>query len=248
MTWFLLGLAVLILLWTLLEWGSKASPRDLLKTLKWVALGVGGAIVLLVLLTKNFSLIWGLGLAALPWINRFRMVRRLWKGMRGPSPGRRSEISCRFFDMTLDHDSGTMDGRIKEGALSGALLSELSMAEAQQLFQDVRQSGDDRSRRLLEAYLDRVYGADWRTGQDHGGGGTDGGTAGSGSPPGGGGGGPMTEAEALSMLGLDQDATVDDIKAAHRRLMKQVHPDTGGSAYLAARVNEAKEVLLKRRS
>jgi curved DNA-binding protein CbpA len=56
----------------------------------------------------------------------------------------------------------------------------------------------------------------------------------------------MTVDEALKLLGLKPDATAADIKAAHRRLMKQVHPDTGGSAYLAARVNEAKDILLNR--
>jgi hypothetical protein len=244
MTWFLLGLAVLIGLWALLEWGTKASPRDLLKTLKWVALGVGGGILLLVLLTKNISLIWTLAFVALPWLNRLRMIRNLWKGMRGPSPGRRSEISCRYFDMTLDHDSGTMDGRIKEGPYAGALLSELTMEEGQELFQDVRSSGDDRSRRLLEAYLDRTFGADWRTGQDHG---TDNANKDGRRSSTGDGSGPMTEAEALSMLGLEPDATSEDVKAAHRRLMKQVHPDAGGSDYLAARVNEAKDLLLRKR-
>ena len=58
--------------------------------------------------------------------------------------------------------------------------------------------------------------------------------------------GQMSVDEALKLLGLKPDATTDEIKAAHRRLMKQVHPDTGGSAYLAARVNEAKDILLNR--
>ena len=56
--------------------------------------------------------------------------------------------------------------------------------------------------------------------------------------------GKMSRAEALSVLGLSEGATSDEILAAHRRLIKQAHPDKGGSSYLAAKINEAKDVLL----
>ncbi len=55
----------------------------------------------------------------------------------------------------------------------------------------------------------------------------------------------MTEEEALRILGLAPGATADDIKAAHRRIIEQIHPDRGGSDYLAAKVNIAKDFLLK---
>jgi hypothetical protein len=99
---------------------------------------------------------------------------------------------------------------------------------------EILAAADERSLRLLEAYLDRVHGASWRKPED-----------GERADDTGAGGGPMSEAEALSLLGLAPGATEDDIKAAHRRLMKQVHPDVGGSAYLAAKINEAKDLLLK---
>ena len=161
--------------------------------------------------------------------------------MKGPSGGQRSHISAPFFDVYLDHDTGVMDGRIKAGPFEGALLSELSMAEGQQLYTHIEASNDPRSLQLLEAFLDRAHGTAWRMSQGEK---SEENTAGSTSQRNHS--GQMSVDEALKLLGLKPDATTDEIKAAHRRLMKQVHPDTGGSAYLAARVNEAKDILLNR--
>ena len=224
MTWFLLGIVAMVVLFTALNWARNANPKDILKTIKWTAIGLGGAVLLVVLLTKNFQLIWGLGVF-----------------LKGPSGGQRSHISAPFFDVYLDHDTGVMDGRIKAGPFEGALLSELSMAEGQQLYTHIEASNDPRSLQLLEAFLDRAHGTAWRMSDnqqdgDH----TTGSTSQRNNS------GQMTVDEALKLLGLKPDATAADIKAAHRRLMKQVHPDTGGSAYLAARVNEAKDILLNR--
>lgn len=239
MSFLFLGLAVLIGGLLFLNWFTSANPKSVLKSAKWMAVAIAVGVVLLVLLTRNFHLIWAGLLALLPWISRFRMLRNFWKTMRGPSAGQRSQISCRFFDMNLDHDTGAMDGRVREGQFAGALLSELSLEEGRSLFDEIRATGDDQSLRLLEAYLDRVHGAAWREGtrREETGGREEADRDG----------GPMTEAEALSLLGLEPGATKEEIKAAHRRLMKQVHPDAGGSAYLAAKINGAKDFLLKRR-
>jgi curved DNA-binding protein CbpA len=55
----------------------------------------------------------------------------------------------------------------------------------------------------------------------------------------------MSRAEAFAVLGLAEGATDEEIRAAHRRLIQRVHPDVGGSADLAARINRAKEILLR---
>ena len=75
------------------------------------------------------------------------------------------------------------------------------------------------------------------------------GSAGPGSGQGGRRAGPpatsMSRAEALKVLGLEEGASEADIRAAHRRLIQQTHPDKGGTSYLAAKINEAKDVLLR---
>src|ERR671919_225662 len=100
------------------------------------------------------------------------------------------------------------------------------------------QREDPRSVPLLETYLDRRQ-PDWRAhvaGEQEGGRGQQASAAGA-----------MDEATACSILGLSPEASADEIKAAHRRLMTKLHPDHGGSSYLAAQLNQAKDLLLSRR-
>jgi curved DNA-binding protein CbpA len=56
----------------------------------------------------------------------------------------------------------------------------------------------------------------------------------------------MTQEEAYQILGLEPGADADAVARAHRTLMKKLHPDQGGTNYLAARVNEAKDTILRR--
>lgn len=96
---------------------------------------------------------------------------------------------------------------------------------------------DEDSARLLETYLGRRFGGSWRADDE---------ADSEGAHAGGNGnaGGPLTENEALDILGLEPGASRDEIIKAHRRMMQKLHPDHGGSNYLAARINEAKECLL----
>ena len=57
----------------------------------------------------------------------------------------------------------------------------------------------------------------------------------------------MTAEEAASILGVDIDADAETIRAAHRKLIGQIHPDKGGTDYLAAKINEARDFLLSRK-
>jgi len=137
--------------------------------------------------------------------------------------------------MELDHDSGAMRGRILAGRYQDTPLDALDSATLIELLGEI----DDDSRDLLATYLDRRE-PGWR---EHAQGDA---AAGSGRSAPRGGSGKMTEEEAYQILGIRAGASTQDITRAHRTLMKKLHPDQGGTTYLAARVNEAKDVLLRR--
>ena len=149
------------------------------------------------------------------------------------SSGQVSRVRSAFVEMELDHDTGAMHGRILAGRHEGASLDALDVATLAGFLPDI----DEESRALLMAYLDRREPlwrdnaqADATAGSSHRGWST----------------GKMTEEEAYQILGVQPGASARDIGLAHRSLMKKLHPDQGGSTYLAARVNEAKDVLLRR--
>ena len=150
------------------------------------------------------------------------------------SAGGRSHVRSAALEMELDLDSGDMNGVVLAGSMEGAELAALDLEALMRLRSELE--CDAESLGLLEAYLDRRM-PDWRAGAD-----TDGG-AGLGASPGS---GAMTQQEAYQILGLGPGAGKSDISEAHRRLMKRMHPDTGGSEFLASRINEAKDVLLRR--
>jgi hypothetical protein len=126
-----------------------------------------------------------------------------------------------------------MRGTVLAGRHAGQPLDALELSTVLGLLAEF----DADSRALLAAYLDRRE-PGWR---EHA---QDDATAGAGGPARG---GKMTEEEAYQVLGLAPGASAGDITRAHRTLMKKLHPDQGGSTYLAAQINAAKEVLLRRR-
>ena len=146
------------------------------------------------------------------------------------SEGQKSSVRTAMLTMELDHDSGTLDGEVLAGQFKGRRLRSMSLDELIRFLPECRAAGDQ-SANLLEAYLDRAHDG-WRS------------TSGQGRragavPPS----GSMTPEEAYAVLGLKSNASKDDIRSAHRRLMKQYHPDHGGSDYLASKINQAKETL-----
>jgi hypothetical protein len=149
------------------------------------------------------------------------------------STGQVSRVRSAFVEMELDHDTGTMRGRILAGRQEGAALDALDVATLAGFLPDI----DEESRSLLMAYLDRREPL-WRENAQA--------DATAGSSRRGWSTGKMTEEEAYQILGVQPGASAKDIGLAHRSLMKKLHPDQGGSTYLAARVNEAKDVLLRR--
>jgi hypothetical protein len=170
----------------------------------------------------------GLGLLGwLPW-----SIPGLADRMRR-SPGQVSRVRSAFLEMELEHDTGAMHGRILAGRHEGASLEALDLATLTGFLTEI----DDESRALLMAYLDRRD-PRWREHAQ--------GDAAAGDGRSGWRSGKMTEEEAYQILGLKPGASAEEIGRAHRSLMKKLHPDQGGSTYLAARINEAKDVLLRR--
>lgn len=233
----LAGLAALVVLLVGARLLAKADAQALAATLR----KAGGIALLAVaaLLMARGALpiaiplaVFGLALLGLPVGKWFGLGGSLGGGSQ-KSPGQTSAVRTEGLEMELDHDSGSMEGRCLKGDFAGRTLSSLGDEELLQLLAELR-ANDQQGALLLEAYLDRRI-ADWRD-RDRAGTASEGQRAA--------GGGRMSAKEAYDALGLPPDATDDDIRAAHRKLMMKVHPDQGGSDYLAARINEAKDLLL----
>ncbi|MEP9348043.1 DnaJ domain-containing protein [Xanthobacter sp. KR7-225] len=154
----------------------------------------------------------------------------------GAKPQQTSRVRSPILEMELDHATGALSGRVVDGPDAGRALETFSLPELLEL----RRMCDPQSLALLEAYLDRRAPA-WRENieGDQGAGGVGGRGAALG-------GDAMTEQEAYQILGLQPGADAQSVRAAHRSLMKKLHPDHGGSSYLAARINQAKEVILRK--
>ena len=142
--------------------------------------------------------------------------------------GGMSEVASAGLRMTLDRDSGEIDGTVLAGGFAGRRLSAMSDPDLRALARTFEADGDDESLALLLAYLDRRGIARDEPAAPSG----DAGPA-----------GPMTEAEALALLGLARGASRAEVRAAYARLIRKVHPDTGGSSALAALLNRARDLL-----
>lgn len=148
-----------------------------------------------------------------------------------------SSIRTRFLLMQLQLSTGDMDGDVLEGRFKGARLSTMTVEDLLVLAEECSRDAD--SLQILEAYLDRIH-PHWRAGADASA--SQASTEGSAGP----GETAMTEAMALEILGLQPGASRDEVVQAHRRLMQKMHPDRGGSDYLAKKINAARDFLLDR--
>ena len=239
MPYVVLGIALLIGFILLARGFATADPHSLVRTLKWSGVILGGMFVAYLAMTRQIEWLVSAAAVALPFLIRWRRMRRPLSGWGSSSrsSAQSTTVETRFIRMSLDHDTGVIDGTVLEGAFSGRKLSELQPAELLDLLRECR-IADEQSASVLEAYLDRTQ-KSWRDGET--------GSADSGekrSRSWGRSSGGLTREEAYKVLGLEPGATREQIKAAHHRLMRSYHPDMGGSDYLAARINEAKDLLL----
>ncbi len=228
---FLLGLAIVMGGWWIIRSFANSQPAQV-RTLTRKVAG-GGLIAVSAFLALRGATNLAVPLFALG-IGLFGQNMVFPNGMpwgRPKTPGQNSRVATSMLAMELDHDSGAMAGEVLAGSFKGRRLATLSLEETRRLHAECAKAGDQ-SRQLLEAWIDRTH-PEWREQW--------GGQRDSGPPerP-----GVMSKAEALAVLGLKDGASPDDIRAAHRRLMKSAHPDLGGSDYLAAKINAAKETLL----
>jgi DnaJ domain len=228
----------------------NADPVRLARNLKWTGIIIAAVAVLALLAfppaRELAALLFPLAMS-MPLLARFR---RLIDQFRSPRGGQSSTVTTDFLRMTLDHDTGTMTGTVLRGQFAGLRIEEMGVGDLIALLRECR-AADEESARLVEAYLDRLH-PDWREelagGRTSSAGSAQGGT---GYGTGGGGARPassdMTPDEAYRILGLAPGATPEQIKEAHHRLMIKLHPDHGGSDYLATQINRARDVLLRSR-
>jgi hypothetical protein len=245
MAYFLAGCALLLLLLFGARLLARADPRKLAIVMRKgggvAALAGAGFLLMRGALPLAIPLaVFGLALVGgrrvLGFGGRFGLARK--------SPGQKSQVRTDRLEMELDHDSGQMEGECLSGRFAGRALSSLSDKEAMDLLAELH-AGGAQEEALMEAYLDwRLPGwrdqssaEDWEPrgfAEEEK----------AEAPRGRARANRMSVEEAYAVLGVEKTASEEEIRQAHRRLMMKVHPDQGGSTYLAARINEAKEVLL----
>lgn len=229
----LLALIVLAAVAFGIAWFLRANPSSLARLLRPIlvvlgAIGVGGLLILgLRFLPGLLPELMGLAGVVIAALIARAARHRPSGGFSSPGTGQRTEVRTAFLQAWIDHATGDVGGTVLSGRFAGRTLDALADAELLELQADCASDAD--SLKVLEAYLDRRLGGDWRNSHRP-------------PPP-----GPRTDMsrdEALAVLGLAEGATADEIRAAHRRLIQRMHPDVGGTADLAARINRAKDVLL----
>lgn len=233
MTYFFIGGAVLLGALAIYQYARRLGPGQLMRMLRWP---VGGALALtagFLLVARRFDIALFVGAAAFSILRSGRLGPFSFEGDAISGGGNVSKVRSRYFAMELDHDTGAVHGRVLDGQFAGAELIDLGEMDTRLLIAEIE--GDADSMSLLESWLDANRGG-WREYFAE--------TAETGpGPEAAPAGDPV--AEAYAVLGLEPGATDEEIRAAHRELMKGVHPDHGGSSYLASKINAARDLLLK---
>jgi len=236
--------AVALVVWLLIRWFVRTPPKQVITTAKRSGLILVLLALAFLALTGRLNWIFVVGAAALPFLRRGFMFLRflpMVRGLLGGAAGRAggafaqqhspfSTLETRFLRVSLDTSTGNLDGEVLDGAFEGQFLSKMKLDELLHLLQEC--NTDPRSAALLAAYLDRHH-SGWRaqtnsdgpheTPSEHG----------------------MSATEAREILGVEAKASKEEITQAHRRLIHKLHPDRGGSTYLATKINQAKDYLLK---
>jgi len=172
---------------------------------------------LLTLVPRAIRLIMGLWPALSPYFRRYQQNKQ-------------SSMQTRFLSLQINLLSGELQGEVLEGRYKGEKLQAMMIPQLCELLQEYQQQ-DGESAALLMAYMQRMH-PDWKPDTEN----TSHYTADTSA---------MTEQQARDILGVSESATKSEIIKAHKRLMQKLHPDRGGSDYLAVQINKAKEVLLK---
>ncbi|MBI3199166.1 MAG: molecular chaperone DnaJ [Rhodospirillales bacterium] len=231
----LLGLVLLVAMAFGIAWFLRANPSTLARLLRPIlvvlgVIGAGGLLIFGIRFVPSFlPELMGLAGVVIAALIARSARRRTSGGFSSPGTGagQRTEVRTAFLQAWIDHATGDVGGTVLSGRFVGRILDSLADNELLDLHAECARDPD--SLKVLEAYLDRRLGGDWRNAR---------------RPPPAGPNSDMSRDEALAVLGLVEGATTDEIRAAHRRLIQRMHPDVGGSADLAARINRAKDILL----
>ncbi|NQX88178.1 MAG: DnaJ domain-containing protein [Halioglobus sp.] len=232
----ILLVAVIAVIYLLLRRVQTMPPHQ--RRSEYIKLGLGSILFVTVVLAATGRMHWvGAGVTALlvtarqalPLLIRLFPVLANLRNRGAPSAGTQSTVETSLLRMQLDHDSGALEGEVLQGTFKGWRLAEMNRQQLEQ-FHTYCQSEDADSLRLLASYLQQRFPnegpfeqqADSQTDSD----------------------GPMSRTQALAVLGLEDGASEEDIVAAHRKLIQKLHPDRGGNDYLAAQINQAKDILL----